>query len=282
MTIFVTSQVTVRERYITIEGNKIRYLEDGSGPDVVMIHGLGSQADRWSSVMPHLSKDHHVIVPDLIGFGYSDKPPVDYTPKYFVKFIFDFLEGLGIKKTVMIGSSLGGQIVAESAAALDDSGVIQKIVLVSPTGTMRTTNPTLDAYIMAGLYPQHDLIKTAYQMMAGKRKHVEESTIARFRDGMSRPNAKMAFLSSVISFKHWPAITQRLHLISIPALVIWGREDTMIPINFSDDYVSNLKNCKFVVMEECGHRPHVEEPGKLVEIITRFLGNKMHVKQSVA
>ena len=273
--------MTVKEHYVLVDGNKIRYLEDGTdGAHVVLIHGLGSQAERWQQVMPHLSKSHRVIAPDLIGFGNSDKPQVDYTPKYFVKFIFDFLEELGISKTIMIGSSLGGQIVAESAAA-SDSDIIQKIILVSPTGTMRTTNPTLDTYVMAALYPQHDLIKTAYQMMAGKQKDVDESTIERFRSGMSQPNAKMSFLSSVISFKHWPAITERLRLISIPTLIIWGQNDTMIPIHHANDYVSNLKNCEFVVMEGCGHRPHVEDPEKFSDIMLKFLCNKMQMVQPI-
>lgn len=276
-----TKMVAVKEHYVTVDGNKIRYLEEGNdGTHVVLIHGLGSQAERWQQVIPHLSRNHRVIAPDLIGFGKSEKPQVDYTPKYFVKFVFDFLEELGISKTIMIGSSLGGQIVAESAAA-SENDTIQKIILVSPTGTMRTTNPTLDAYIMAALYPQHDLIKTAYQMMAGKQKDVDDSTIERFRNGMSQPNAKMSFLSSVISFKHWPAITDRLQLISIPSLVIWGRDDTMIPINHANDYVSNLKDCKFVVMEGCGHRPHVEDSEKFSQIMLKFLGNKMQIAQQI-
>ena len=276
-----TTMMTVKEHYVTVDGNKIRYLEEGSnGSHVVLIHGLGSQAERWQQVIPHLSKNHRIIAPDLIGFGRSDKPQVDYTPKYFVKFIFDFLEHLGIDKTIMIGSSLGGQIVAESAAA-SENNIIQKIILVSPTGTMRTTNPTLDAYIMAGLYPQHDLIKTAYQKMAGKQKDVDESTIERFRTGMSQPNAKMSFLSSIISFKHWPAITERLQLISIPTLLIWGSDDTMIPINYANEYVSNLKDCKFVVMEGCGHRPHVEDPENFSQIMLKFLGNKMQIAQPI-
>jgi len=273
--------VAVREHYVTVDGNKIRYLEEGNdGPHVILIHGLGSQAERWQQVIPYLSRNHRVIAPDLIGFGRSDKPQVDYTPKYFVKFVFDFLECLGIDKTIMIGSSLGGQIVAESAAA-SENDTIQKIILVSPTGTMRTTNPTLDAYIMAGLYPQHDLIKTAYQMMAGKKKDVEDTTIERFRSGMSQPNAKMSFLSSIISFKHWPAITDRLQLISIPTLVVWGRDVTMIPINHANDYISNLKDCKFVVMEGCGHRPHVEDPEKFSGIMLKFLGNRMQIAQQI-
>lgn len=264
----------LKERYVEVHQNKVRLLEAGKGPDVILIHGLGSQAERWASVMPSLARDYHVVAPDLIGFGYSDKPQADYSPDFFVRFVFDLLGSLGIKETILIGSSLGGQIVAESAASRYKDA-IKKIVLISPTGTMHVSNPTLDAYVMAALYPKHDLIRNAYQMMGGRRKDVDEQTIERFHEAMSRPNAKMAFLSTVMGFKHCPVITPRLQSISAPSLLVWGRDDSMIPIDFAEGYVDNLKDCRFVVLDGCGHRPHVEDPEKLSGLILEFLENKV-------
>src|SRR2546426_4274647 len=107
----------MNEKYIKVSGNKIRYLEEGTSKNnIVLLHGLGSHAERWERVIPYLSKKYRVIAPDIIGFGYSDKPSVDYTPEFFVKFVFDFLETLGIDKTGLICSLLGGQIAFEFAA----------------------------------------------------------------------------------------------------------------------------------------------------------------------
>ncbi len=78
----------MNEKFINIDENKIRYLESGNSDNtLVLIHGLGASANRWEYVIPHFEKNYRVIVPDLIGFGYSDKPLVDYTTDYFSEFL---------------------------------------------------------------------------------------------------------------------------------------------------------------------------------------------------
>jgi len=89
----------MKEQFVTVDGNKIRYLESGqSGDFIVLIHGLGASAERWEFVIPEFSKHYKVIVPDLIGFGHSDKPLVDYTTDFFSDFLRNFFQKLGIKK----------------------------------------------------------------------------------------------------------------------------------------------------------------------------------------
>ena len=83
----------VKENFLEVEGNKIRYLESGSSDKtLVLVHGLGASAERWSHVIPLFSESFRVIVPDLIGFGYSDKPLVDYTPEFFSDFLGCFFQ----------------------------------------------------------------------------------------------------------------------------------------------------------------------------------------------
>jgi pimeloyl-ACP methyl ester carboxylesterase len=258
------------EKFVTVNRNKIRYLEDGqSDRNLILMHGLGGYAERWSNLMPFLNKKFHILVPDLIGYGQSDKPSLDYTPELFVKFVFEFMETLDIKKTCMIGTSLGGQIVAECAAI--QRSIIEKIVLISPAGIMRKSTPTLDAYTMAALYPTKESVKTAYQMMVGPGKQVSEISIERFVNNMSRPNAKMAFLSTLLGLKNAPDIFDKLQRITIPTLLIWGKEDKLIPFEYSQQFISSINNCEFIPMEGCGHSPYVEEPEKLSELVIRFL-----------
>lgn len=260
----------MQEKYVKVGEYKIRYLEQGgSDGNVVLVHGLGASAERWAGVIPCLGKKYRVIAPDLIGYGGSDKPSVDYTPEFFTKFIFDFLDALGISKTSMVGSSLGGQIVAE--CAITQNKIVQKIVLVSPSGIMKSSTPTLDSYTMAALYPNRDGAKTAFQMMTGSDKEIDPQIIESFVERMSQPNAKMAFMSTVLGLKNSPVITEKLSKISVTTLLIWGRHDSMIPIKYSKDFVSSIKNCKYVVMENCGHTPHVEDPEKFSDIVLEFL-----------
>lgn len=260
----------MKEKFVQVGANKIRYLEEGgSDGTVLLIHGLGASAERWARVIPYLSKKYHVIAVDLIGYGFSDKPSVDYTPAFFSQFIFDFLNTLGITKTSMIGSSLGGQIVAE--LAITQSRVIEKIVLVSPSGIMKQSTPTFDAYTLAALYPTQEGTKTAFQMMAGEHKEIDSDTIDGFIQRMTLPNAKMAFMSTILGIRNAISLSERLGEISVPTLIVWGKQDTLIPIAYSKDFVSSIKNCQFVEMESSGHTPHVEEPKKFSEIVLRFL-----------
>jgi 2-hydroxy-6-oxonona-2,4-dienedioate hydrolase len=259
----------ISEEYVKVGENKIRYLNGGSSSgNIVLIHGLGGFAERWATVMPILSKKYRVIAPDLPGYGYSDKPSIDYTPEFFSKFIFDFLDGLDIRKTCMIGTSLGGQIVAE--CAITQSKTIEKIVLASPAGIMKSSTPTLDAYSMAALYPSYDTVKTAYEMMTGS-KNVTTESIEGFIKRMTQPNAKMAFMSTLLALKNSSPITDRLPNITAPTLVIWGKNDTMIPVKYANDFASSIKNCQLEIMENCGHTPHIEEPVKFSQIILNFL-----------
>ena len=258
------------EKFVTINRNKIRYLEDGkSDRNILLLHGLGGYAERWSNVIPFLAKKFHLYVPDMIGYGQSDKPTADYTPEYFVKFVFDFMEAVGIKNTVMMGTSLGGQVVIECAAT--QLPTIKKIILISPAGIMRKSTPTLDAYTMAALYPSKEAVKNAYQMMIGPDKQVSEISIERFITNMSRPNAKMAFLSTLLGLKNAPDIYDKLEKITVPTMLIWGKEDNLIPFEYSQQFIMSINNCKFIAMEGCGHSPYVEAPEKLAELVIKFL-----------
>jgi pimeloyl-ACP methyl ester carboxylesterase len=258
------------EKFVTINRNKIRYLEDGkSHKNLILLHGLGGYAERWSNIIPFLTKKFHVFAPDMIGYGQSDKPTADYTPEYFVKFVFDFMEAVGIKNTVMMGTSLGGQVVIECAAT--QLPIIKKIILISPAGIMRKSTPTLDAYTMAALYPSKEAVKNAYQMMVGPGKQVSEISIERFITNMSRPNAKMAFLSTLLGLKNAPDIYEKLEKIIVPTMLIWGKEDNLIPFEYSQQFILSINNCKFIAMEGCGHSPYVEAPEKLSELVIKFL-----------
>jgi 2-hydroxy-6-oxonona-2,4-dienedioate hydrolase len=89
------------QKFVRVGSHKIRYIEAGSNSKkvLVLVHGLGASAERWEHVIPELSKKYTVIAPDLPGFGYSDKPSLDYTPQFFAEFLSDFLETIGKNNT---------------------------------------------------------------------------------------------------------------------------------------------------------------------------------------
>jgi 2-hydroxy-6-oxonona-2,4-dienedioate hydrolase len=260
----------MQEEFVTVDGSRIRYLKAGSGKkNLILVHGLGASAERWEFVIPSFGKDFTVYVPDLIGFGLSDKPNVDYTTDLFANFVSSFLKELGITKTTVIGSSLGGQIAIEYASQNQDN--VEKLILVSPAGAMKQSTPALDAYIMAALYPDHDTARNAFSMMTGNNKDISQTTVDGFVQRMMMPNAKYAFMSTILGLKNAPEISTKLEVLEIPTLVIWGELDPVIPIKYAEYFVQKIRDCRFYQMENCGHTPYVEDPREFVKIALDFV-----------
>ncbi len=207
----------------------------------------------------------------MIGFGLSDKPVVDYTTDFFSDFLKKFLDSVGIKNPNIIGSSLGGQVTAEYASKNKN---IKKLILVSPSGVMKKSTPALDAYIMAALYPNEANAKNAFEMMEGSGLEVDPSIVESFIERMKLPNAKMAFMSTILGLKNAELITNKLQFINVPTLIIWGSADPVIPINHADGFVSSIKDCRFYRMDNCGHTPYVQDPKGFSKIVLDFLNEK--------
>ncbi len=262
----------LEEKFLQIDGNKIRYLESGdSKKTLVLVHGLGASAERWDQVIPLFADEFRVVVPDLIGFGYSDKPLVDYTPEFFSDFLQRFLIASDILRPNLIGSSLGGQICAEFAVS--HSQDIEKLILVSPSGVMKQSTPALDAYIMAALYPNETSAKNAFELMEGSGKNITEIVVNGFIERMRLPNAKLAFMSTLLGIKNSELITSKLQTISTPTMIIWGSDDPVIPIHYADSFVSTIQDCRFFRMDGCGHTPYVHDPFTFASKVKEFLNN---------
>jgi 2-hydroxy-6-oxonona-2,4-dienedioate hydrolase len=250
----------------------IRYLEAGL-PDrkiLILLHGIGASAERWSRVIPTLSREYRVIAPDIIGFGYSDKPAVEYTMDFFIDFFRSFLENLGISKASIIGSSLGGHIATEFTIRFNH--MVEKLVLVSPAGMMKTSTPTLDRYIMAALYPEYQRVYDAFSEMVYDSNAINQETLMDFVNRMSLPNAKHVFMSTLLGIRYAPDLRGRLSNITAPTLLVWGDDDTTIPLaEYSNQYngIPNME--ELVVIKNCRHVPHVEKPATFNRIVSKFL-----------
>lgn len=261
----------MQTKFADVWGHKIRYLEEGkSDKAIVLVHGLGGSAERWLKVIPLLSPKYRVIAPDVIGFGYSDKPSYDYTIEFFGKFLSAFINTLGLKTTVLVGTSLGGQIAVQCAAI---NSTIERLVLVAPSGAMKYSTAAIDAYMMAALYPNHSSAKAAFEMMSSSGT-VDGFTVSDFVKRMSIPNAKLAFISSVLGIKN-SNIGESLGKIAIPTLLVWGKQDVVIPISYASQFSSAIRGCIFLKIDDCGHLPHVEKPDLFSKSILEFIGSRL-------
>ena len=266
------SKQSAPQKFTNVNGYMIRYLEDGptDGKILILLHGLGASAERWSRVIPTLSRDYRVIAPDIIGFGYSDKPAVEYTMDFFIDFFRSFLDNLGISKASIIGSSLGGHIASEFAIRFNH--IVEKLVLVSPAGMMRKSSPTLDRYIMAALYPEYQRVCDTFREMVYDPNAVNQEILMDFLNRMSLPNAKYAFMSTLLGIRYAPRLTGRLSNIAAPTLLVWGENDTTIPMTEYANQYNGIPNMEeLVVIKKCRHIPPVEKPATFNRIVLRFL-----------
>lgn len=259
----------MQDRRVSVGGNSIRYLDAGSGSTVLLLHGLGGYADKWRGVIGRLSDSHRVIAPDMIGYGLSDKPMADYTPGFFVEFLKRFIEATGLERPHIVGASLGGQIAAIFAAMHQEC--LSRLVLVSPAGIMKISTPALDAYIMAALYPRPGSVGHALRLMEGSGRDPSWTLISSFMANMRRPNAKMAFMSSLLCFKNAGDLTPYLKSIRVPTLLLWGYDDPIIPISYAAQFAAAIPDCRFVGLEDCGHTPYVQYPERFAGLVADFL-----------
>jgi len=233
------------------------------------LHGIGASAERWSRVIPTLSRDYRVIAPDIIGFGYSDKPVVEYTMDFFIDFFESFLDNLGISEASIIGSSLGGHIATEFAIRFPH--MVEKLVLVSPAGMMRKSTPTLDRYIMAALYPEYQRVYEVFSEMVYDSNTINQETLMDFVNRMNLPSAKYAFMSTLSGIRYAPRLTGRLSNITAPTLLMWGENDTTIPLAEYAHQYNEIPNMEeLVVIKKCGHIAPIERPATFNRIVLRF------------
>jgi pimeloyl-ACP methyl ester carboxylesterase len=127
--------VVVEERNVEVDGLPIRYLEAGTGPPLVLLHGAGDNSLDWQWVMPALAATHRVFAPDLPGSPDSARPAADYSPAFFERFVAAFVDALDIGRATFVGTSLGDLISLR--LALSDSTRVRALVLVDSAGLGR-------------------------------------------------------------------------------------------------------------------------------------------------
>src|SRR6185437_1400605 len=167
-----------------------------------------------------------------------------------------------------LGSSFGGFLAAEFAIRFADR--VKKLVLAAPAGIMQSSTRVLDQYIMSALYPTHDNALRAFKEMAFDPNIVTEETVKDFINRMRLPNAKYAFMSTLLGIRDSPKLMDRLSKISASTLFIWGDNDNMIPIQYAKEY-DKIIDSRIIVVKNCGHTPYIEKPIEITEAILDFL-----------
>jgi pimeloyl-ACP methyl ester carboxylesterase len=262
------------DRFVPVFGQKIHYVEAGSGPAVILIHGLGDDTSVWSETIAPLSRNSRVIALDQIGFGRSDKPLVDYRVRTFSDFLEGFLKELKIPRASLVGSSLGGWIAADFA--LGHPAIVERLVLVDAPGLrdwISGMNPR--TFTALRLATREDIRYLGPLTFHDKRFYEGDAALdAAFAQRMSAGDGYTVSRTIDSIVRGEDVLDNRLSAIRCPTLIVWGREDGLVPLRSGERLHAEIAGSRLVVLEKCGHMPPVESAAAFNAAIESFLGGK--------
>lgn len=255
---------------------------------LLLIHGLGDEADTWRHVFVPLSEKIHVVALDLPGFGRSDKPKVDYSPPFMMDAIIGLMNQLEIQEATIIGSSLGA-ILAHGITVTRPERV-KSLILVG--GALLQPKPSLDLslrlmqvpflgewfYTKLRTNPQaaFDSLKNVYYKLSALPKEDQEFLFTRVNQRVWSDDQRRAYFSTLRNMIPWlgsmqKSLPQQLSAVSTPTLLIRGEFDSLYPEANADQLISIQPKTTKTTIKNSGHLPHQEQPKFFLEAINSWI-----------
>jgi pimeloyl-ACP methyl ester carboxylesterase len=268
-----------------LHGHNVVYRTAGSGPAVVLIHGMINSSRHWREVAERLAVDHTVIAPDLIGHGDSATPRGDYSIGAHAAAIRDLLSALGVRSATIVGHSLGGGVAMQFFWQFPEK--VDRLVLISSGGLGPDVSPLLRLAALPGASPVLALaarprIVGAISSFAdeldrrGSSRAVYADAIARALRPLQGEGARRAFLQTlraVIDVRgQRVSAVDRLYLLGpVPTLIVWGERDRTIPLAHGRAAHEAIPHSRFETLPRAAHFPHIEDPDGLSAVLEEFL-----------
>lgn len=266
------------QRDVKASGVRVRVDERGSGPSLILLHGLFTDHTTWDSVGDALDKHYRVVAPDLPGFGQSEKPPESRFPygiNAFAEAVVDLYAGLELGRAVLVGHALGGAVAITLAARHPE--LISRLVLVDalcyPAAPDLASKVAL-APIVGGF---------AFKQLWGKsafRAYFRESYLSRdariptarvdhYYETFNTPAARASALATLRATRDTRPVVADIARISTPTLIIWGRDDSLYPATLGQRMAREIHDAGFQMLD-AGHAPQEELPSDVAQVIDRF------------
>ncbi len=267
-------------KFIEIDGMQVHYRDEGQGFPIVLVHGTASSLHTWNDWTKELTKKYRVIRMDLPAFGITGpNKNANYSIKNYRLFLQQFLKKIKVDKFHLAGNSLGGNIAWSYAA--EHPKQVGKLILIDASG-LPTNKPQPAIFKMAKtpvlsslfLYvtPRFFIKKNMEEVYADVTK-ITDDLITRYHKMALRVGNRKAFIDRAKNdFKLGEkANLEKLKSIQTPTLLIWGAQDSWIPLDNGKRMDRMLTNSKLVVLENSGHVPMEENPAESLEVLTVFL-----------
>jgi pimeloyl-ACP methyl ester carboxylesterase len=246
---------------------RLRYLEAGSGPPLVLVHGLGSSATQdWGGLIAPLGRRFHVYAPDLPGFGESERPAAaDYSIPMQVEAVRAFMQAVGVGRARVAGLSMGGWIVSRLAG--EHPEMVERLVVVDAAG-MRPERPDIPAEV---LLPRDE---AGVQRLVAAVRHkapIPPSFVARdiLAHRLREEWITRRTLESMRAGRDW--LNGTLGRADMPVVVIWGKQDALIPVAYAEGLRAEFPHAVLEVLDGCGHVPMADCPEAFDRVLVPFL-----------
>jgi pimeloyl-ACP methyl ester carboxylesterase len=269
---------------LSLHGRTVSYTDQGTGPVLLLIHGMGGRYQNWQAVIEPLARHHTVIAPDLPGHGASGRSAGDYSLGALAAGLRDLVIALGHERATLVGHSLGGGIAMQLAYQFPE--LAERLVLVSSGGL----GPEVSLILRAAALPGAELFIAATARGAsrpgatlgraldaiGLRPTPDIAEVARGYAALADPVRRAAFLAtlrSVVSAGGQRVdASDRLYLAAaMPVLIVWGARDPIIPVRHGERAHDAIAGSYLEVFDRVGHLPQLEAPDRFVAVLERFL-----------
>jgi 4,5:9,10-diseco-3-hydroxy-5,9,17-trioxoandrosta-1(10),2-diene-4-oate hydrolase len=274
--------MAVQNKYIKVGNIKARYLMAGdNGPPLILVHGLGASAEIWKDNIRQLAAAYRVYAPDLIGFGHTDKPDINYSPFDFVVFLQDFINALGFEKVNMIGLSLGGGIAL--LYTLENPERIDRLILVDSAGLGKEMTVPMKlgsiSFFSRWFKVSKPILEGLMKRLVYNPDVITSGLVDLYYKLLAQPDSMRTIsrvLSSVANLAGAKKdvlvlIRDRLNAIKSPTLIVWGKDDRILPLEHGIYGQQQIPGSRLYVFEQCGHIPNLEKPHEFNELVLKFL-----------
>lgn len=273
-----------RPRTVDVHGHPVNFIEAGSGPVLLLIHGMAGTCENWESVIEPLAINHTVIAPDFPGHGASAPGGGDYSLGSLASGLRDLMLALGHERATLVGHSLGGGVALQFTYQFPE--MVERLVLVSSGGLGPDVSPVLRAAALpgaelfisatAGVGSRVGSVVGRGLGLVGLRPNADLAEVTRGYATLIDPERRKAFvatLRSVVGMQgQRVAALDKLYLAdALPLLILWGENDPIIPVDHARQAHAQLPGSHLEIFEDTGHVPQLERPGRFIAVLERFL-----------
>ncbi|MGP4056614.1 alpha/beta fold hydrolase [Mycobacterium sp. 4D054] len=280
-------EITPTLKFCTIHGYRRAFRVAGSGPAILLIHGIGDNSTTWSTVQTQLAQRFTVIAPDLLGHGKSDKPRADYSVAAYANGMRDLLSVLDIDSVTVIGHSLGGGVAMQFAYQFPQ--LVNRLILVGAGGVTKDVNIALRIASMPMGSEALSLLRLplalpVLQALGRVSGTVLGSTgvgrdiphMLRILADLPEPTGSSAFARTLRAVVDWRGqvvtMLDRCYLTqSVPVQLIWGDLDAVIPVSHAELAHAAMPGSRLEIFRGSGHFPFHDDPDRFVELVEKFI-----------